>query len=270
MRLGISTYTYTWAIGVPGKLPKQPMTGLQLLQKALDFDITCVQIADNLPIHTLPQTELNKLSDFASRHEILIEIGMRGLFPELVLQYLAIARQFCSPFLRIVVDGPDFHPSPQEVVSRITDLLPELKQNNIILAIENHDRFTARTFASIVEKLGSDQVGICLDSVNSMGAGEGVETVTDILAPYTVNLHVKDFHVQRVYHMMGFVVEGRPAGKGMLHTEWLLEKLEPYNKCQSAILELWTPTEETLPGTIEKENRWAKESIRYLKSIIKV
>jgi L-ribulose-5-phosphate 3-epimerase UlaE len=101
-----------------------------------------------------------------------------------------------------------------------------------------------------------------------MGAGEGVETVVDILAPYTVNLHVKDFHVQRVYHMMGFVVEGRPAGKGMLNTEWLLERLAPYKKCQSAILELWTPPEENIQATIEKENRWAEESIRYLKHII--
>lgn len=71
-------------------------------------------------------------------------------------------------------------------------------------------------------------MGICLDSVNSMGAGEGIETIVEVLSPYTVNLHVKDFVVQRVYHMMGFVVEGRPAGQGMLPLEYLLEKLEPH------------------------------------------
>lgn len=269
MRLGISTYTYTWAIGVPGKEPEKRMDARALFQKAIDLGVHCVQFADNLPLHILPEPVLDELATYAQQHNIFTEIGMRGLFPELVLQYIAIARQFGSPFLRIVVDGPGFHPSSQEIIDRIEDLLPDLKQSNIVLAIENHDRFTARTFASMVEKLGSGQVGICLDSVNSMGAGEGVETVVDILAPYTVNLHVKDFQVQRVYHMMGFVVEGRPAGKGMLHTEWLLEKLAPYNKCQSAILELWTPPEETILATIEKENRWAEESIRYLKKIIR-
>lgn len=269
MRLGISTYTFTWAIGVPGKLPEHPMTALQLLQKALDLGVSCVQIADNLPLHTFSETALEELAGFAKQQGIFTEIGMRGLFPELVLEYIAIAKQFQSPFLRIVVDGPGFHPSPAEVTDRIKDLLPDLKQHNLILALENHDRFAARTFASIIEKLGTPQVGICLDSVNSMGAGEGVETVVDILAPFTVNLHVKDFHVQRVYHMMGFVVEGRPAGKGMLHTEWLLQKLEPYQKCQSAILELWTPPGETVAATVEKENQWAQESLTYLKTIIK-
>jgi 3-oxoisoapionate decarboxylase len=268
MRLGISTYTYTWAIGVPGKEPEKRIDAKALLQKAIDIGVHCVQFADNLPLHTLPEHAIDELEAFARQQKIFTEIGMRGLFPELVLQYIAIAKQFSSPFLRIVVDGLDFHPSPQEVIDRIEDLLPDLKQSNIILAIENHDRFTARTFASILEKLGSDQVGICLDSVNSMGAGEGVETVVDILAPYTINLHVKDFQVQRVYHMMGFVVEGRPAGKGMLHIEQLLEKLAPYNKCQSAILELWTPPEENILATIEKENQWAQESIRFLKNII--
>ncbi|QHT69283.1 sugar phosphate isomerase/epimerase [Rhodocytophaga rosea] len=268
MRLGISTYTYTWAIGVPGKEPKKRMDAKALLQKAIDLGVYCVQFADNLPLHTFADSALRELGAFAQNQGIFTEIGMRGLFPELVLQYIAIAKQLGSPFLRIVVDGPGFHPSPQEIIDRIEDLIPDLKQSNIILAIENHDRFTARTFASIIEKLGTEQVGICLDSVNSMGAGEGIETVVDILAPYTVNLHVKDFQVQRVYHMMGFVVEGRPAGKGMLRTEWLLEKLAPYNKCQSAILELWTPPEENILAIIEKENRWAEESIRYLKPII--
>ena len=268
MRLGISTFTYTWAIGIPGKEPEKRMDAGALLQKAIDLGIQCVQFADNLPLHTFAEPALDDLAAFAQQQGIFTEIGMRGLFPELVLPYIAIARQFHSPFLRIVVDGPSFHPSPQEVIDRIEDLLPDLKESNIILAIENHDRFTARTFASIIEKLGSKQVGICLDSVNSMGAGEGVETVVDILAPYTLNLHVKDFQVQRVAHMMGFVVEGRPAGKGMLNTEWLLEKLAPYNKCQSAILELWTPPEENIQTTIEKENRWAQESIQYLKHII--
>jgi hypothetical protein len=39
-------------------------------------------------------------------------------------------------------------------------------------------------------------------------------------------------------------------------------------KCQSAILEQWTPPEETIEETIEKEARWAEQSIKYLKNIL--
>lgn len=269
MRLGISTYTYTWAIGVPGKEPQFPMSAHNLLQQAKTLGVKCVQIADNLPLHNLSEDDLNKLNYEAQQWGIRVEVGMRGLFPELVINYLDIAKQFDSPFLRIVVDGPDFHPSSSQVVGIIKDLLSELKQRNIILAIENHDRFKAQTFASIIEQIGSEYVAICLDSVNSMGAGEGIETVVDVLAPYTINLHIKDFHVERVYHMMGFVVEGRPAGKGMLNVENLFEKLAPYKKCQSGTLELWTPPEENIEETIQKENIWAEESLNYLKQIIR-
>ncbi len=34
--------------------------------------------------------------------------------------------------------------------------------------------------------------------------------------PFTVNLHVKDFIIQRVGHQMGFTVTGTPLGKGMI------------------------------------------------------
>ena len=100
-----------------------------------------------------------------------------------------------------------------------------------------------------------------------MGIGEGIETVLENLAPYTVNLHVKDFSVKRVSHNMGLVVEGTPAGKGFLNLPAVLQKLGIYGKCRSAILELWTPPEKEIADTILKEAKWADESIEYLKSV---
>jgi L-ribulose-5-phosphate 3-epimerase UlaE len=101
-----------------------------------------------------------------------------------------------------------------------------------------------------------------------MGAGEGFETVSEILLPYTINLHVKDFVIYRVSHKMGFVIEGRPAGKGMLNIRKTIENLSSMKKCNSAILELWTPPEPGIEETVIKEDKWAAESISYLKTII--
>ncbi|TVQ94175.1 MAG: hypothetical protein EA393_01140, partial [Bacteroidetes bacterium] len=119
-----------------------------------------------------------------------------------------------------------------------------------------------------IETIRHPLVGICLDSVNSLGIAEGLETVVENLAPHTLNLHVKDFTIRRVDHKMGFVVEGVPAGKGFLNLPWIIEKLKPWNRCHSAILELWTPPEATISNTIRKEDAWARESIQYLKQII--
>jgi hypothetical protein len=49
MLIGISTYTYTWAFGVPGSLPPNPMTVQALIHKAAQWS-RLHQIADNFPL----------------------------------------------------------------------------------------------------------------------------------------------------------------------------------------------------------------------------
>jgi len=266
MQPGISSYTYTWAIGVPGKEPKNPMTIFQLVEKAAEFGMPVVQVADNLPLDKFSETELLKIRNFADDLEVQIEVGSKKMTTENLERYIGIAAFFGSPIVRFVIDGEGFQPGLEEIHTIIKSAVPILESNNIILAIENHDRFKAAEFAEMVEKSGSQFVGICLDSVNSMGAGEGLETVIEKLAPLTVNLHVKEFSVKRVFHKMGFVIEGCPLGEGMLPVAALLEKVSP--RCQSAILEQWTPPEETIEATIEKEARWAEQSIKYLKNVL--
>lgn len=268
MELGLSSYTYTWAVGVPGCLPQRALDAPGLLDKAAALGIGCVQIADNLPLDSLSPEELKALGRYADALGIMIEVGTRGLTRANLLTYLELATELRSPILRVVVDAGGHHPHPDECVEVIKEFVPELRRRNITLAIENHDRFTARTFADIINRTASDCVGICLDSVNSIGAGEGIETVVEILGPLTVNLHVKDFTVKRVDHMMGFVIEGTPAGRGMLPVRWVLEKLESYGRCESAILELWTPPEPEVAATIAKEDEWAVESVGYLRGLV--
>ncbi len=66
--------------------------------------------------------------------------------------------------------------------------------------------------AALVESIGSYYVGICLDTVNSFGALETTDDVVRILAPYVINVHVKDFAIERIDTMMGYSVTGR-AGR---------------------------------------------------------
>lgn len=270
MRPGISSYTYTWAVGVQGSMPEKPLTASGLVDKAFESGLHLVQIADNLPLEKLSENELASLHDYAKKRDVSLEMGGRGLTPEHTMQCLETAEILHSPILRMVIDGSGFEPDIKTVIGILRDLIPELESRKISLAIENHDRLKAIEFEKIIQGVGSEWVGICLDSVNSMGAGEGFETVSDILLPYTINLHIKDFSIRRVSHKMGLVIEGTPAGKGMLNIEGLVAKLSAVNKCRSAILELWTPPENTISETIRKEEQWGKESIIFLKKIFKL
>ena len=267
MRLGISSYTYTWAVGVKDKEPEKKLDVNGLVEMARSRGLSCIQVADNLPLHKLSKEEQSQITELLKKENIVLETGTRGLQPENLLVYLDIAKTFRSPFLRTVIDAPGFTPRTNEIHAILRDILPELKSRGIKLAIENHDRLKASEFRDIVEKSDPEWVGICLDTANSLGAGEGIEEVFRILGPYTVNFHIKDIVVRRIWHMMGFEVEGVPAGQGILPIERLVSQLSEWGKCESGILELWTPQQPTIDETIRLESRWADESIAYLKGI---
>ncbi len=170
--------------------------------------------------------------------------------------------------MRIVIDTADHYPDQEEVVRALRAVAPEFERAGVCIAVENHDRFSASVLADIVRRVESDHIGVCLDTVNSFGALEGPEVVLEILGPYVVNLHIKDFAVFRASHMMGFSVEGRPAGQGRLNVPWLLQTLRDWDRDPNAILELWTPPEEELKATIRKEEAWAVQSVKYLRTLI--
>ena len=267
MKLGVSSYTYTWAVGVPGSNLSHPLSARDLVDKAFAAGLKLVQIADNLPLEELADQELADLYSYSKKNGVAIEMGSRGLTIEHTMKCLAAAEKLHSPILRMVIDKHGYEPDLVSIISTIKSLVSEFRSRKIRLAIENHDRFRALEFEEIIRSVGNEWVGICLDSVNSMGAGEGFETVSEILIPYTFNLHIKDFTIFRVSHKMGFVIEGRPAGQGMLNISGLLSALSETGRCHSAILELWTPPEPEIEDTILKEERWASESIEYLKMI---
>ena len=267
MKLGLSSYTFTWAVGVKGMPTGNTLTVYDLIDRTAAHELEILQIADNITPGKLSDYDLEEIRRYAHKKGIMLELGGRGLTPGHTMQCLAAAERLNSGILRMVIDDAGFEPDIYSVISIIRELVPELKSRNIKLAIENHDRFKAREFEMIIQSVGSEMAGICLDSVNSMGAGEGFETVSEILIPYTINLHIKDFSITRVPSKMGFIIEGRPAGKGMLNIHELLGKISATGLCQSAIIELWTPPEKSIEETVIKEEKWAEESIQYLKSL---
>lgn len=275
MKLGLSSYSFGWAVGVAGHEPARPMNENDLLDYALAHDLSLLQIGDNLPLHGFDAARLEGLAQRAKAENIEIEIGARGLTPEHLALYLGIARQLDAKLLRFVLDGPNlepslyepslYEPSLDDVAKILRDVLGELR--NVRIGVENHDRFLARDLRRMIDRVGDERVGICLDTANSLGAGEGLREVADALAPVTLNLHIKDFSIARLSHMMGFEISGRAAGSGMMNWPALIEQLAPFNRCRSAVLELWTPPQANIDATIAKEAAWVAQSLKYLKAL---
>ena len=268
MRLGLGSYALAWAVGVPGYPPERPLDAFGFVERAAEYGFGLVQIADNLPLHTLSEDDLGRLRSLARRLSIDVEVGARGIAGGNLERYLGLAQFFGSPLLRVVVDSAGHYPPPAEIVSTVRDVLPRFERAGVVLAIENHDRFKARDLLGIIENLDSPSVGVCLDTANSFGALEGPEVVVATLAPHIVNLHLKDFTVRREDHNLGFRVVGAPAGGGDLDIPWLLDALRGAGREIDAILELWPSPERNVGETIKKEAAWLEQSQRYLEGLV--
>jgi len=144
-------------------------------------------------------------------------------------------------------------------------VLPEFEARGVTLGLENYEAYSCGDMARLVRRLESDYVGICLDTVNSLGALETPNYVVSTLAPLTVNLHVKDFVIERVPQKMGFIVVGAPAGNGRLNIPWVLEQM-PAARNVSVILEQWPPFDHSMATAVEREQLWAVHGIEYLRA----
>ncbi len=268
MKLGIGTYAYMWSIGFLDARPKNPMTALDLLAKAHEFGLEIVQYGPNLSLGTLPEDELSVLVEKAGDWKIELEVGTRGLETAHLRQQVDLAKRVGSRIVRTIpeLEGGRI-PTPEEMTRHLQAILPELGTAQVKLAMEN-GKIPAATLDQVLRSLASPWVGITLDTVNSLAIPEGTERVVKTLAPHTLCVHIKDFVVKRVWYMMGFVVEGKPAGQGQLDIPWLLEELRAAGADPNAILELWPPQAENLEETMALEHVWAAESIPYLRRFI--
>ncbi len=267
MNFGLSSYTYAWEVGLPGYPVAKPLDAFALLQRTADYGLRLLQIADNLPLEHLSIEEQHCLYEKAKSSNVTLEVGTRGILNNNLQRYLEISKYLHSRLLRIVIDSKGHEPSPEEVIRLLAAALPAFENADIILGIENHDRFKVKTLAHIVETLASSHLGIVLDTVNSFGSLEPPELVVDTLGPYTVNLHIKDFDVRRASHNLGLEIYGTAAGRGRLDIPKVVKQLQDYERDFTSILEFWAAPEADIEASIAKEKRWAEQSIKYLKAL---
>jgi len=268
MKLGINTFTFMWAVGLEGARPENPLSPSGLLDKARELGVGLVQMGPNLPLEVQSPSEIQDFSQKAQDLGIELEMGTRGLETRTIRRQVELCQQTGSQFIRTVPEIGGRIPPLPDLVRQLQRLRPILESEGIRLGLENHN-MPASEMKSAIEAVGSEHIGIVLDTVNSLAVPEGWKEVTRILAPYTMCLHYKDFEVKRVWSMMGFTCSGKPAGSGQLDARWLFNALRASAYDFNVVLEIWTPEQMTIEDSIRMESDWAVESIAFLRSYIK-
>jgi sugar phosphate isomerase/epimerase len=278
MKLGINSYTFMWSIGFKGSnpafpnreaRPKNPLTPLGLLQKGRDLGVSLVQTGPNLELEKYSPSEIEQFIHTARAWGIELELGTRGLDYDHLVNQIALAKRMGAKLIRTLPELSGSYVSDAGLIPpAVRPLLPLLEREGVRLGIEN-GRIPAADLRAALDALHSPQVGVVLDMVNSLAVPEGWKYVSELLAPHTLCVHYKDFTIKRAWHMMGFICEGAPAGRGMVETAWLLQTLKSSPYDFNVIVELWPPEQPTLKDTIALEQQWAEASVPYLRQYIK-
>ena len=261
-KAGISSWAFAWNIGVAGyEKPKTPMKLIDLAEYASQINAEVLQIADNI---TYERSELKEAAAFAKNCGIEIELGTRGTEINALEKYIHTAEEEGIKLLRTLPHSGNDIPSPDVLTERLLKAAEICEACNVILSVENHDYYKVKSLFDAIERVNSPFVGICYDPANNYGQGEGYLECAEIFATKVLNVHYKDFSIHRLNHMMGFTIEGKPAGDGLINTEKLVELFHPG---LSWIIELWTPWQGDIEKTVSLEKEWAVKSMEYLKNL---
>ena len=105
-------------------------------------------------------------------------------------------------------------------VSELTRMLPMLRDNGVVLAIETNFEFTTHELLKIFnmcEVEPGDCLGICLDTMNLLTMLENPVQATERILPWVVCTHIKDGGL--VFDKKGMTAFPSPLGSGIIDIE---------------------------------------------------
>ena len=272
MRLGITSYTYRWAVGGDFRFgndfkPEKPLDVSDLVDKVSTLGLDVLQIADNINFDMTAE-EYRRLGQLARSKGIALQLGAGGISRSVVEKYSQVADLVGSSLLNV-------YPTEREpvdvVVERVRGFLPLLRNHELTLTLENEDSglYSCHELAEILGRVNDPLVGACIDTMNSAAILENPLETVEVLAPYAACIHLKDFTVKRE-SVSGFSVFGAPVGKGMLDIKAVLDMIREAGRDPDILLEQFMGKKGNEEETLREEERWVKEGIKFMRSIMSI
>jgi 3-oxoisoapionate decarboxylase len=269
MKLGLGSYAYRWSIGIKDRIPATPMTHFDVLESAHAHGLEVVQFADNMPLDRLDATDHHKLYAIAQEKGIVLELGTQCFDAEEVERYLVIGQRLHAKILRVALDAEDALVPVPKLAGQLRPLLDKARDADMRIAIENHFNYPSPRIVELLNTIDDPALGVCLDVANSICAGEWPDETVKMLAPFTINLHLKDYVITPDKHGVGFYIHGTPLGQGRAPIRWILDQLAHCPSDLSVILEHWLPMEGDIRHACAQERIWLDQTVAAAKDFIK-
>lgn len=265
--IGLGTYAYFWhhQASLPGGGAADPIDLAEMLRRTRALGVELFQICDYAPLLSYSAGELRGLRSLADDLGIRLELGTKGVVPEHLATFLALADPLGATLVRSMLFAPDSRPTLAEAERMLRSALPAYEAAGATLALETYEQVTSSDLVALVESIGSESLGICLDPGNGVAALEHPCDVVERCAPHVKNLHVKDFAFSRRDGWVGFTLAGAALGEGLLDYDHLMATVDPEPRGINRIVEHWLPWQGALAETLALEDAWTAHSVAYLK-----
>lgn len=269
MNLGLGSYAFRWSIGIRDRQPAQPMTAFDLLDQAHKRGLKVMQYADNLPLDRLSEADHFRIAEIAQARGIALELGTQCFDADEVARYLTIGRRLDAKILRVALDAEDAHLLVPQLAEQLRPLLDNARAAGMRIAIENHFNYPSPRMVDLLNTVCDPTLGVCLDVANSICAGEWPEETVAMLAPFTINLHLKDYVITPDPYGVGFRIHGVPLGQGRAPIRWILDKLAHCPADMSVILEHWLPVTEGIEAARAAEEPWLDQTVAAAREFVR-
>jgi sugar phosphate isomerase/epimerase len=262
MAYGISTYAYFWRLST--RAP-EPMSLPAMLRDTAHLGGRVFQICDYAPIESYDRARLADLRATADDLGLTLELGTRGIRPEHLLKYLDLAGELGVTLVRSMLNTADHRPDTAEAVTLLKQAVPRYAVAGVTLGLETYEQVATDDLVGVVRAVDDPHLGVVLDPGNSVARLERPADVVAATAPYTVNIHVKDFAFTRRDGWVGFTYAGCPLGEGLLDYDGMIAAARPEERGINQIVEHWLPwQDEGYDATARLEHQWTQHSINTL------
>lgn len=115
---------------------------------------------------------------------------------------------------------------------------PYARKMRVKLAVENHKDLRVEDMLAILRSVGSDIVGVCVDTGNSIALLEDPLAAVEAYAPHAMTVHLKDIAVRA--SAKGFLLSDVALGDGFLDLAAMVKSLRAANPAVTFNLDVIT------------------------------
>jgi sugar phosphate isomerase/epimerase len=224
---------------IDGSVGGNQFTAVQFLDYVSSIKLTWAMISLPLPIIS-DEAAVRQVRDHADRLGIKLQLAHSSVCPssrsfnekngtleEQVARALKASQIFGAKCMRCILGGdperPQIDMHIDNMIKAVRGLRSRIVDSGVKLAVENHGGdLQAREMKMMVDAVGTDVMGVCLDSGNPVWMLEDPHMTLETLIPYAETCHVRDSAVWKVPE--GIAVRWVNMGDGNVDIDGWLKK----------------------------------------------